>query len=160
MLSTASLLPKSQENTFTLFTTTSSTNLRPTIQNSSVFQDSKACYCSSPHKRHISHHLSQSVQSEGSPKPRSTTRLKVVGKLPVVSQQNTYSYKRPKSHHQIRCLRSELGEHGVGKNRFKGYGLEEETFWHIKSRELQAANLALKIFSPSQKISCFTFNFK
>ena len=34
-----------------------------TIQNfnssSSVFQDSKACYCSSPHKRHISHHLSR-----------------------------------------------------------------------------------------------------
>ena len=37
--------------------------LCPTIWNFnsslSVFQDSKACYCSSPHKRHISHHLSR-----------------------------------------------------------------------------------------------------
>ena len=37
--------------------------LCPAIRNfnssSSVFQDSKACYCSSPHKRHISHHLSR-----------------------------------------------------------------------------------------------------
>ena len=37
--------------------------LCPTIRNfnssSSVFQDSKACYCYSPHKRHISHYLSR-----------------------------------------------------------------------------------------------------
>ena len=38
--------------------------LRPTIirdfnSSSSVFQDPKACYCSSPHKRHISHYLSR-----------------------------------------------------------------------------------------------------
>ena len=35
---------------------------RPTIRNfnsSSVFKDSKACHCSSPHKRHISHYLSR-----------------------------------------------------------------------------------------------------
>ena len=37
--------------------------LRPTIRNfnssSSVFQDPKACYCSSSHKRHVSHYLSR-----------------------------------------------------------------------------------------------------
>ena len=62
MLSTASLLPKSQENTFSLFTTTNSTNFASCSsefqQLLECFQDPKACYCSSSHKRHISHYLS------------------------------------------------------------------------------------------------------
>ena len=53
--------------------------------------------------------LPQSVQSEGSPKLRSPNRPRVVGKPPVVSQQNTNSYKRPRSHHHIGCLSSGLG---------------------------------------------------
>ena len=52
--------------------------------------------------------LPQSVQSKGSPEPRSNNRPKVVGRPPAVSQQKTNSYKRPRSHHHIGCLRSEL----------------------------------------------------
>ena len=40
-------------------------------------------------------------------------------------------------------------EHGVKKNRFKAWP-QEEMFQHTNTMELQAANLALKIFSPSQ----------
>ena len=53
--------------------------------------------------------LPHSVQSRGSPEPRSHNRSKVVGRPPAVSQQNTNSYKRPRSHHHIGCLRSGLG---------------------------------------------------
>ena len=38
-----------------------------------------------------------------------------MGTPPAVSQQNTNSYKRPRSHHHIRCLRSELGSMVQGK---------------------------------------------
>ena len=63
MLSTASLLPESQENTFSLFTTANSTNFASYHFNSSssVFQDPKACYCFSSHKRHISYLSRQST---------------------------------------------------------------------------------------------------
>ena len=47
--------------------------------------------------------LPHSVQSRGSPEPRSHNRPKVAGRPPAVSQQNTNSYKRPRSHHHIRC---------------------------------------------------------
>ena len=53
--------------------------------------------------------LPHSVQSGGSPEPRSHNRPKVVGRPPAVSQQNTNLYKQPRSHHHIGCLRSGLG---------------------------------------------------
>ena len=59
--------------------------------------------------------LLQSVQSEASSEPRSPNRPKVVGKPPAVSQQNTNSYKRARSHHHIGCLRSGLGIMVLGK---------------------------------------------
>ena len=59
--------------------------------------------------------LPQSVQSKGSPEPRSHNRPKVVGRPPAVSQQNTNSYKRPRSRHHIGCLRSGLGSMLRGK---------------------------------------------
>ena len=59
--------------------------------------------------------LPHSVQSRGSPEPRSHNGPKLVGTPPTVSQQNTNSYKRPRSHHHIRCLRSELGSMVQGK---------------------------------------------
>ena len=63
MLSTASPLPKSQEIPSVYLRQQALPILRPTIRNfnssSSVFQDSKTCYCSSQHRRHISHHLSR-----------------------------------------------------------------------------------------------------
>ena len=59
--------------------------------------------------------LPHSVQSRGSPEPRSHNRPKVVGRPPAVSQQNTNSYKRPRSYHHIGCLRSGLGSMVQGK---------------------------------------------
>ena len=62
----------------------------------------KLCFKGSPILPH-------SVQSRGSPEPRSHNIPKVVGRPPAVSQQNTNSYKQPRSHHHIGCLRSGLG---------------------------------------------------
>ena len=53
--------------------------------------------------------LPHSVQSRGSPEPKSHNRPKVVGRPAAVSQQNTNLYKQPRSHHHIGCLRSGLG---------------------------------------------------
>ena len=68
----------------------------------------KLCFKGSPILPH-------SVQSRGSPEPRSHNRPKVVGRPPAVSQQNTNSYKRPRSHHHIGCLRFRLGSMVRGK---------------------------------------------
>ena len=62
----------------------------------------KLCFKGSPILPH-------SVQSGGSPEPKSHNRPKVVGRPAAVSQQNTNLYKQPRSHHHIRCLRSGLG---------------------------------------------------
>ena len=59
--------------------------------------------------------LSHSVQSRGPLEPRSHNRPRVVDRLPAVSQQNINSYKRPRSHHHNRCLRSGLGSMVRGK---------------------------------------------
>ena len=59
--------------------------------------------------------LPQSVQSEGSPEPRSHNRPEVVGRPLEVSQKNTNSYKQPRFHHHIGCLRSGLGSMVRGK---------------------------------------------
>ena len=68
----------------------------------------KLCFKGSPILPH-------SVQSRGSPEPRSHNRPKVVGRPPAVSQQITNSYKQPRSHHHIGCLRSGLGSMVRGK---------------------------------------------
>ena len=93
--------------------------------------------------------LPQSVQSKGLPEPRSHNRPKVVGRPLAVSQQNTNSYRQPRSHHHIGCLRSGLGSMVWGKS-VQGLWSQEEMLWHINPRELQAAYFSLKIFSPSQ----------
>ena len=275
MPSTASPSPKSQENTFSVFTTTSSS---PTIQNfnssSSVFQDSKACYCSSLHKRHISHHLSRrsthccrdvrrrtykssnfssgvpgfsnqlrKVCNNPNPKTRilgliidttSMTLALPIGKIQLIessaqkllatkgsisirllsrfiglctsvkhavfqaplhyrslqfprnsvlkgrryspSLYNLKIHLSPEALTDLRWWANHLQYHSktpvhtnepdliitsdasdlgwgawCGEKLVQGLWSQEEMFWHINPRELQTANLALKVFSPSQK---------
>ena len=74
--------------------------LRPTIQNfnssSSVFQDFKACYCSSPHKRYISHHLSR----------RSTHCRRDIHRLSEPYKTSNFSSGIPGFSNQLRKIRN------------------------------------------------------
>ena len=90
--------------------------------------------------------LAHSVQSRGSPEPRSHNRPKVVGRPPAVSQQNTNSYKLPRSYHHIGCLRSGLRSMVRGKI----ISRPMVSGGNVLAYKPKGPYLALKIFSPSQ----------
>ena len=99
----------------------------------------KLCFKGSPM-------LAHSVQSRGSPEPRSDNRPKVVGRPSAVSKQNINSYKRPRSYHHSGCLRSGLGIMVWGKI----ISRPMVSGGNVSAYKPKGPYLALKIFSPSQ----------